>query len=179
MSEEVDDTAAFLHAFEPDTARALKKADIFAADLRIVVKVYGEAQRLQGIVAKLTREEEALKASLAAKCAQGLIVERTLETISGQLANNERLLDEARKGAEARIAVDLDTWRNQQLTARRQELDESMATGQREYQAVTAALEIVQTEVKATEAEHTRLQAANDVLRQTRLDLVGDIATAV
>jgi predicted nucleic acid-binding Zn-ribbon protein len=179
MSEDVDDTAAVLHAFGAETARVLKRAGTFAKDLLVLVEVYGEAQRLQGIVAKLTRDEVTLTAKLATVAEQHVTILQQLDSVNGQLANNAQLLEKARQGAQARIAAELDTWREQQLTARRQEIDGLMATREEESRTATAALQVVLAEVKDTAVVQDRLQAAVEILRQTRRDLVGEIAAAV
>lgn len=181
MSEEVreEETAITLHAFGPEAAKSLKRAEVLARDVLVVSKVLSEAQRLQGIVAKLTRQEQVLTQECTELADRRLATTEQLDQINGQLTNNERLLDEARKGAQARIAAELDKWREEQLQARRQEIDGLMTTSQEEYRAATAALQGVLAEVKDTAVVQARLQAAVEILRQTQRDLVGEIAAAV
>lgn len=178
MSEEVD-TAAVLHAFGADTARAIKRKETEAKDTLLFAKVYGEAQRLQGIVAQLTREEHILNGNMSGVADQYNLVTQKLVEMNEQLGNNERLLDEVRKNAQARIAEEMDVWQTQQLQTRVQELDGLTAERRLELHLINEALLVVQGEVQSTEMEHARLQAAVEILRQTRLDLVGEIAAAV
>ena len=152
MSEELpEDTAELLHMFGSEVARSLKRMEPLARDILILSKILPEAQRLQGIVAKLSRDEATLTAKLsrdeAALTAKLAVVTeqhatslQQLDSVNGQLADNERLLDEARKGAQARIAEELDVWRERQLRARRQEIDGLMADTQAKHRAAVATL---------------------------------------